>query len=104
MSSPLPQEQQMFDAFRRLRTEWPRRGWSWDSRLSCIASSFGAGLEATAREVALKAFAQEWNSRTLPTAPQNIRDLAERCGGLRSGQNLFSGVGVGRVFGYGLWW
>jgi hypothetical protein len=104
MSSPLPQDQQMFDAFRRLRTEWPRRGWSWDSRLSCIASSFGAELEATAREVALKAFTQEWTSRTLATAPQNIRDLAERCGGLRTGQGLFSGVAVGRVFGYGLWW
>jgi len=94
----------MFDAFRRLRAEWPRRGWSWDSRLSCIASSFGADLEPTARTIALTAFPAEWTARTLPTAPPNVQDLAERCGGLRTGQSLFSGLGVGRVFAYGLWW
>jgi hypothetical protein len=94
----------MFDAFRRLRVEWPRRGWSWDSRLSCIASSFGTDVEALARTIALAAFPSEWTSRTLPTAPPNVQDLAERCGGLRTGQGLFSGLGVGRVFAYGLWW
>src|SRR5208283_4538864 len=83
MPPPLPQEQQMFDAFRRLRTEWPRRGWSWDSRLSCIASSFSADMEATARAIAMTAFPNEWIGRTLPTAPANVQDLADRCGGLR---------------------
>ncbi len=91
----------MFDAFRRLRTEWPRRGWSWDSRLSCIASTFSIDMEATARGVALSVFPSEWVPRTLPTAPPNI---PERAGGLRAGQSLFGGLGVGRVFAFGLWW
>ncbi len=104
MPPPLPQELQMFDAFRKLRTDWPRRGWSWDSRLSCIASSFSTDMEAVARGVATAAFPNEWVARTLPTAPVNIQELAERCGGLRTGQSLFGGLGVGRVFAYGLWW
>jgi hypothetical protein len=33
-----------------------------------------------------------------------VQELAERCGGLRAGQSLFSGLGVGRVFAFGLWW
>jgi hypothetical protein len=94
----------MFDAFRRLRTDWPRRGWSWDPRLSCIASTFSVDMEATARTVTLASFPSEWSSRTLPTAPPNMQELAERCGGLRTGQGLFGGLGVGRVYAYGLWW
>jgi hypothetical protein len=94
----------MFDAFRRLRIDWPRRGWSWDSRLSCIASSFSVDMESTARGVAQAAFPQEWSSRTLTTAPVSMQELAERVGGLRTGQVLHGGLGVGRVFAYGLWW
>jgi hypothetical protein len=94
----------MFEALNRLRTTWPRRGWSWDSRLSCIASTFSSDMEATARAATLAVLPVEWVPRTLPTAPAHIRDLAEHVGGLRPGQSLFSGLGIGRVFAYGLWW
>jgi hypothetical protein len=61
-------------------------------------------MEGVARGVAQSTFPNEWVARTLPTAPANIQELAERCGGLRTGQSLYSGLGVGRVFAYGLWW
>jgi hypothetical protein len=94
----------MFDALQRLKTGWPRRGWSWDPRFSCIASTFSTDMEATARSVALASFPSEWTARTLTSAPPNLQELVERVGGLRSGQGLLGGLGVGRVFAYGLWW
>jgi hypothetical protein len=80
------------------------RGWSWDDRQSCVASSFSVEVEAEARKAANLALPQEWTSRTIGRAPPPVRDLAERTGGLREGQLLLSGLAVGAAFAYGLWW
>jgi len=87
-----------------LRGTWPARGWSWDGRQSCVASSIGAELEAQARNAANAALPREWTSRTIDRAPPALRDLAERTGGLRDGQMLLASAPVGAAFAYGLWW
>jgi hypothetical protein len=88
---------------KELRASWPARGWSWDSRLSCVSSSFAAELESNARAAA-KALATEWTSANIQKAPPHLRDLAERTGGLRAGQKLLTSAAVGASFVYGLWW
>jgi len=47
--------QPLFDGLRRLKSNWPARGWSWDSRLICITSSFHNDHAAKARTAALDA-------------------------------------------------
>jgi hypothetical protein len=96
--------QQLLGALTRLRSRWPRRGWSWDTRLNCVTSSFSTDVEAEARAIAREALPVEWNTSTLSTAPPRMRDLAERCGGLRSGQFLLAAGPIVGVFAYGLWW
>jgi hypothetical protein len=97
-------DQPVFDPLRRLRIEWPQRGWSWDSRFICVSSSFSSEIEAKNRLLALQALPSEFNSRSIVTAPSTAREVSERAGGLRSGQLLFTGTPAGRVFPYGLWW
>jgi hypothetical protein len=94
----------LLDAMKALRTEWPRRGWSWDARFSCVSSSFNADIEPQARAIALKTFPTEWLSTTLAQAPPYVRDVAQKSGGLRPGQLLLAGPPMGRAFAFGLWW
>ncbi len=88
---------------KELRAAWPARGWSWDSRLSCVSSSFAAELESSARAAA-KSLVTEWTSSNIAKAPAHLRELAERTGGLRAGQKLLTSAPVGASFVYGLWW
>jgi hypothetical protein len=89
---------------RKLRTSWPARGWSWDTRLACVSSSFATEHEAAARAAAADALSTTWTSTTIAKATPQLREIAERTGGLRSGQLLFSGRSMGRITPYGLWW
>jgi hypothetical protein len=91
-------------ALKDLRAAWPTRGWSWDARLQCVSSSFITELESKARAATTTALPTEFTSATLSRAPVPYRELAERTGGLRSGQMLLVSVPVGPAFAYGLWW
>ena len=95
---------EILSSLKECRTAWPNRGWSWDARQSCVASSFNAELEGKARAAAGIALPREWTSTTIDRAPPVLRELAERAGGLREGQLLLTGSTVGSAFAYGLWW
>ena len=94
----------IFEAFSRLRTSWPKRGWSWDSRFECVASTFGSDLITEAKASAGIALPQVWTDKTLGTAPTALRDLAKKTGGVRAAQMLLSGDPYGLLLPYGLWW
>ena len=94
----------LFGAMKELRASWPSRGWSWDTRLACVTSSFNVEFEAKARTAVTTALSTEWTSATILRASPALRDLAERTGGLRAGQFIFSSAGIGANFAYGLWW
>jgi hypothetical protein len=94
----------LFAALKELRSAWPSRGWSWDTRLSCVTSSFNVEFETKARAAVLVALSTEWTSLTIPRAPPAIRDLSDRTGGMRAGQLIFSSGTIGANFAYGLWW
>lgn len=95
---------ELVDSFRKLRAAWPTRGWSWDGRFFCLASSFDSEFAAGARSAAQIALPNEWTSTSLSRAPSVLRELAEQTGGLRPGQSLFGSAPIGRSHAYGLWW
>lgn len=96
--------QSIYETLATLRKEWVMTGWSWDARNSCVCSSFGADLEEHARAVIQRALPFGYDSSTLRTADPEIQDLADRSGGLRADQLLFTGKPVDYTFAYGLWW
>jgi hypothetical protein len=89
---------------KELRLAWPSRGWSWDARLTCVTSSFNVEFEAKARAALTTALSTEWTSATIQRALPPLRDIAERTGGLRAGQFIFTSPSIGPSFAYGLWW
>ena len=88
----------------RFRQAWPKRGWSWDTRLSCVASSFGVDLTQEARAAAKIALPTEYMQASLRTAPAAVREIAEQTGGLRPDQILMCSEPGMIGFAYGLWW
>jgi hypothetical protein len=101
MASPL---QPVLDSFAKLRATWPKRGWSWDNRFNCVASTFDVDVSAQARNLVVLALPHVWTDRTLPAAPASLRELTKRTGGIRSTQLVFSADPVMSVTPYGLWW
>ena len=85
------------------RTKWPKRGWSWDARFSCVASAFSTELVEEANAALALTFPGRWNHRTLGTAPPLVQQIAERTGGVRADQWIFSTVPSGGAIIYGLW-
>lgn len=98
--------QALFDTLQKVRTAWPTRGWSWDTRLSCVASSFQVDFESQARAALKQALPQEWTPDSLTKAPPVIRDLMQKYGDLRSGQFLFTPKTPPSEgpWAIGLWW
>ncbi|MEJ7735242.1 MAG: hypothetical protein WKG00_39410, partial [Polyangiaceae bacterium] len=69
---PLPKADAWIDVFeglKKLRKSWPMGGWSWDTRLSCVTSSFGVQFEGEARSAAAQALPAEWTQASLLRAP-----------------------------------
>jgi hypothetical protein len=94
----------LFSTLKGLRTSWPSRGWSWDSRFSCVTSTFNVELLAKARTAVASSLATEWTPASIARAPAPLKDLAERTGGLREGQMILVSSTVGSAYAYGLWW
>jgi hypothetical protein len=96
--------QPVFAALAKFRASWPRRGWSYDNRFMCVASTFDAESAATARALIEPILPHSWTSRSIGAAPRPFPDISERTGGLRSAQIIFGADPVGRLVPYGLWW
>lgn len=101
MASP---HQAIFDALSRFRASWPRRGWSYDGRLLCVASTFDTGLAEQARGLVQVLLPHVWTDRTLASAGDLLVDIARRTGGVRSNQMIFGADRLGAITPYGLWW
>lgn len=79
------------------------RGWSWDRRFECVASTFSLADADQARRLVVEVLTDEWTSVSLSNAPPLIAEVAEATGGVRSDQLLFATPNA-RVIAYGLWW
>src|SRR3954464_3289843 len=82
--------QAMFDGLGRMKASWPTRGWSWDPRLLACTSSFTTEQEPAAKKATTMALQNEWTASTIVRAPQQLRDVVERAGGIRAGQLVLS--------------
>lgn len=87
-----------------MKASWPTRGWSWDPRLLCVTSSFTTEQEPAARKATQLALHNEWTSGMIVRAPQQLRDVVERAGGIRQGQVALSTGPINGLLVYGLWW
>ncbi|MBX3181579.1 MAG: hypothetical protein KIT72_13090 [Polyangiaceae bacterium] len=99
-----PATRSLVDGLIPLRQRWPGRGWSWDSRFSCVASSFHVDLEGEALEAVRATFRREWGAHTLNQAPPLIQGLAQLTSGVRAEQRLFSMEPSSGTVAFGLWW
>jgi hypothetical protein len=94
----------LFQALRDMRRAWPGGGWSWDSRLNCVASSFATDVGQQAYDAAVAALPHVWNEKSLAKAPALVRQIAEETGGVRADQLLMGRHSVEGLLAYGLWW
>lgn len=94
----------LFKGLAEFRKSWPGGGFSWDSRLNCVASSFSAQLEEEARAAVAKTFKFQWTARSLRTASDVMQEIADQVGGLRQDQILVATEPNEALMAYGLWW
>ena len=95
--------QELFERLKKLRAAWVARGWSWDNRFNCVASTFQIEEADRARELVLQTLPHEVNSRTIDQAPELFQRVAKSTGGVRSDQLMF-GHGDDRTIAFALWW
>lgn len=96
--------QPLFESLGRMKASWPTRGWSWDPRLSCVTSSFTTEQEPQARTAVKIALQNEWSATSIARAPAQLRDVVERCGGVRQGQLVLSTGPINGLMVFALWW
>ncbi len=96
--------QSFLQSLGNVRKSWPTRGWSWDNRLNCLASTFRSDMSPVARAAVANSLPSEFNEGTLRQAPAPVRELATRHGGVRAGQSLFLSPLSGGIYAFGLWW
>jgi hypothetical protein len=97
----------LFRGLESLRGRWPSPDWIYDRRLKCVASSIpmtNERIQSEARAAIAEVLPRSFNAESMRDAPEEVRTLAERCGGLRSSQLLFWGGGLGEPGAFGLWW
>lgn len=95
---------QLFAQLGRFRQAWPKKGWSWDYRLNCAASSFHVDLTRECEVALFTSFADVFDARSIERAPDNIAEIADTSGGIRSDQRIFVMRSTGRLVPYAMWW
>jgi len=104
MEVPASSTDQLFAELARFRAAWPKKGWSWDYRLNCVASSFHADLTRECEVALAGSFADVFDQRTIERASDNIIELADAAGGIRSDQRIYVMRSTGRLMPYAMWW
>jgi hypothetical protein len=95
---------QLFARLEQLKERWPKKGWSWDNRVNCVASSFHVDLTQESHQALVAALPEVYDYKTLAKANQQVRQVAERVGGVRSDQLIYNQSTQGRLVPYALWW
>ena len=100
----MDRSQLLLERLTLLRDSWPNPPWSWDGRFQTVAASFSKEQEPKARASAMHAFPRGWTAKSLETAPPEMQAIANKTGGLRSGQRLLAGDEMFAPQLFGLWW
>lgn len=94
----------LLSSLAEVKAKWPMRGWSFDNRFMCVASTFGIEMAEKCRASIAAALPHDWHAKNIEGAPLVLREIASRTGGVRAGQHLFSSDLVSGAIAYGLWW
>jgi hypothetical protein len=71
--------------------------WKWDSWFETALAEFSVDNKDTVREILGRYLSIAWDSSNIAKAPDAVRMIASRLGGLRSGQLLFASDSRTRV-------
>lgn len=96
--------QEWLTTLTNMKSSWPTRGWSFDNRFDCLASTFRKDVAPQARTAIAQVLPTEWAEASLKTASHEIREIGRRTGGVRAGQLLYTRALGGPLIAYGLWW
>ena len=106
MATPTEAWQPLLDGLERLREAWPGTGWTWDPvpmRVVVVRQEDRrAGPRGDRR--ALGARDGRRTATNLASTRPAVQALAERYGGVRAGQMLFTGAASGGMRLFALWW
>jgi len=78
--------------------------WRWDSRFETALAEFLADNKDSVRAILGRCLGIAWDSSNIAKAPDAVRMIATRLGGLRSGQLLFASDSNQKAFVFGAWW
>jgi hypothetical protein len=104
MANPSAPWQPLLDSLENLRVQWPGTGWGWDARFKCVSSSFDKEIVDRVRAAMVGVLDAEWSATAITGAPADVRALAGKYGGIRTGQMLFTGTTADGMYLFGLWW
>ena len=78
--------------------------WKWDSRFETVLAEFGVNKKDSIRAILERYLKTTWDSSNIDNAPDNVRMINGRLGGLRSRQLLFTSDPRKDAFIFCAWW
>ncbi len=78
--------------------------WRWDDRFEAVLAEFSIDNKDGIQTILERCLSHVWEGSTIRKAPENVRELANDLGGLRSGQLLFTSDPATDAFIFGVWW
>jgi hypothetical protein len=78
--------------------------WKWDSRFETVLAEFGADSSENIRAILNRCLTLAWDSSAMINAPEIVRTIDRRLGGLRPGQVLFTSDPNRDAFVFCAWW
>jgi len=78
--------------------------WKWDSRFETVLAEFGVDKKDSIRAILERSLKTTWDSSNIDKAPDIMRKINSRLGGLRSGQQLFASDPQKDAFLFCAWW
>src|SRR5262245_60950982 len=102
-NTPSPWDE-LWSGLQQLKEKWPGTDWSYDHRLKCVTSVIESAQATGARALLGEVMPTEWNGASIKTAPDGVRAIADKSGGLRGGQLLLWNGGPATPGAFGLWW
>jgi hypothetical protein len=78
--------------------------WKWDSRFETVLAEFAVKKKDNVRTTLERYLRMTWDGANIANAPDPVRAINNRLGGLRSGQLLFTSDPSGETFIFCAWW
>jgi|SRR3989339_1980458 len=78
--------------------------WKWDDRFKLALAEFRHEYVEKVLAIISKEFETKWDSKTIGSAPKEVKDIANVLGGVRNDQVLFTAHLKSKVVLFCTWW